>query len=381
MGKISRNIKQILRINLNISFFIVFKCNNYFCFKIYVLIYLNYITMNLKNFKTEIIAEIAQSHKGSINLAKKMIELSSKAGADYVKFQAHYSKYESTLDENFREGFEFKEKNRYAYWKKFEFTEKQWMELIDYSKKNNIKFLCSPFSIYSFRLLRKIGLREWKIGSGEFFSDDLLDEIIKKKDKIILSTGLATSHEISKKIKLLKKNKINFTLLQCTSKYPTTLKDIGINIMHQFKKKYNCDVGLSDHSGLIEPGIYTISNSFKILEVHVDLKNSKNPDTSSSLNFDQLKILCDYRDNLRILKNSELNKDKISKRISKLKKNFTKSICLNKICKKGYIIKKKDLIMKKPGSGISYKNIEKIIGKKLKKDLDDKRILKWSDIE
>ena len=69
------------------------------------------------------------------------------------------------------------------------------------------------------------------------------------------------------------------------------------------------------------------------------------------------------------------------KRVSKLKKNFTKSICLNKICKKGYMIKKKDLIMKKPGDGISYKYIEKVIGKKLKKDLDDKKILKWSDFE
>ena len=169
IGNISRNIKQILRINLNISFFIVFKCNNYFCFKIYVIIYPNYITMNLKNFKTEIIAEIAQSHKGSIKLAKRMIELSSKAGADYVKFQAHYSKYESTLDEKFRKGYKFKEKNRYTYWKKFEFTKKQWIELIKHSQKNNIKFLCSPFSIYSFKLLRNMGLREWKIGSGEFF--------------------------------------------------------------------------------------------------------------------------------------------------------------------------------------------------------------------
>ena len=71
IGNISRNIKQILRINLNISFFIVFKCNNYFCFKIYVIIYPNYITMNLKNFKTEIIAEIAQSHKRLYKISKK----------------------------------------------------------------------------------------------------------------------------------------------------------------------------------------------------------------------------------------------------------------------------------------------------------------------
>ena len=132
---------------------------------------------------------------------------------------------------------------------------------------------------------------------------------------------------------------------------------------------------------MIEPGIYTISNSFKTLEVHVDFKKSKNPDTSSSLNFDQLKILCDYRDNLSILKSSKLNKDKMFKRVSKLKKILLKVYVLIKFVKKGYMIKKKDLIMKKPGDGISYKYIEKVIGKKLKKDLDDKKILKWSDFE
>ena len=87
-------------------------------------------------FKTQIVAEIAQSHKGSILLAKKMIKLCSDAGADYVKFQAHYSKYESTLDESFRKGFNFKQRTRYEYWKKYQFTKNQWKELFVFCKKN-----------------------------------------------------------------------------------------------------------------------------------------------------------------------------------------------------------------------------------------------------
>ena len=106
--------------------------------------------MNLRNFKTQIIAEIAQSHKGSINLAKKMIELSSQAGADYVKFQAHYSNYESTFDEKFRKGFNFIEKNRYEYWKNFEFTKKQWIELIKFSKKKRSNFFVHLFQYTHF---------------------------------------------------------------------------------------------------------------------------------------------------------------------------------------------------------------------------------------
>ena len=337
--------------------------------------------MNKKYFKTKIIAEIAQSHKGSIFLAKKMIKLCADAGVDYVKFQAHYPKYESTLDEKFRKGYRFKEKNRIEYWKKFEFTKNEWVELINCCKKNKVNFLCSPFSIYSFKLLRSLGLRTWKIGSGEFFSEDLLNEIIKKKDKVILSTGLSKINEIKEKIKLLKKEKIDFTLMQCTTQYPSMLKNVGINIIHLFKEKYKCKAGLSDHTGVIDPGIYTISNYFDLLEVHVDFDNSKGPDATSSISFDQLKTLCQYRNNLKILKENIIDKDKEFKKISSIKNNFTKSICLNKKFKKGHLIKKKDLILKKPGNGIKFKYFNKVIGCVLKKDLDENRILKWSDFE
>lgn len=333
------------------------------------------------NKNTKIIAEIAQSHLGSISLAKKMIKLSSKAGADYVKFQAHYPKYESTLDEKFRTGFKFKEKNRIEYWKKYEFNKKQWLDLIDYSKKCKIKFLCSPFSIYSYKLLRSLGLRKWKIGSGEFFSEDLINEILGNKDSIVLSTGLATLNEIKKKVNLFKKKKIDFVLLQCTTQYPSTLKTVGLNIMHQYKKNYKCKVGLSDHSGLIDPGLYTISNFFDYLEVHVDFKNSSGPDSSSSLSFDQLKILCDYRNNLRVMKNNIISKDVQFKKISAIKHNFTKSICLNKNLKKGCKIKIEDIIFKKPGNGIKYRDLKKVLGSVTKKNLDETRILKWSDFE
>ncbi len=333
------------------------------------------------NNGTKIIAEIAQSHLGSISLAKKMITLSAKAGADYVKFQAHYAKYESTLDEKFRKGYKFKEKNRLEYWKKFEFNKKQWSDLINHSKKYKIKFLCSPFSIYSFKLLRSLGLRKWKIGSGEFFSEDLINAILAKKDSIILSTGLAKMTEITKKINLLKKKKINFVLLQCTTQYPSSLKTVGLNVVHEFRRKYRCQVGLSDHTGLIDPGLYAINNCFDYLEVHVDFKNSSGPDSSSSINFDQLKILCDYRNNLKILRKNKINKNTQTIKISSIKDNFTKSICLNKSLKKGNEIKMSDIIFKKPGNGIKFKDLNKVVGSVLRKNLDHNRILKWSDFE
>ena len=185
--------------------------------------------------KIEVIAEIAQSHGGSLEKAKKMILLCKKAGADYVKFQAHYAKYESTFNEPFRKGYKFKENSRYDYWKKYEFTKKQWKILIDFSRRNKIKFLCSPFSVYAYEVLKSLGIKKWKIGSGEFFSDNLIKRIVKDKGEIYISTGLSTLNEINNKINFLKKN-TNFTLIQCTTKYPTKIKDVGINVLDNLKK-------------------------------------------------------------------------------------------------------------------------------------------------
>ena len=125
--------------------------------------------------------------------------------------------------------------------------------------------------------------------------------------------------------------------MQCTTKYPTSLKTTGINILNYFKKKYRCKVGLSDHSGKLSPSLYCIFNSFDILEVHVKESNSKqiNPDSSSSVSFEELEFLCKMRDELLILKKYKINKNLIAKKLSKTKKLFTKSISLKKSVKRG----------------------------------------------
>ena len=332
--------------------------------------------------KTLVIAEVAQEHNSSLKKALKFIDKSAKAGADYIKFQMHIAKFESTLDEPFRKGFKFKEKTRYEYWKKMEFKNNEWKKIISRCKKKKIGFLCSPFSIEAFKRLRELGLKTWKIGSGEFFSDDLLNEIIKKKDKIILSTGMSNLIEIKNKIRLLKKKKIDFYLVQCTTQYPSSLKTTGINMLHYFKKKYKCKVGLSDHSGKLSPSLYCIFNSFDILEIHLRENNTKeeSPDTSSSLSFEELNFLCKMRDEMFVLKKFKVNKNLIAKKLLNTKKLFTKSFSLKKNIVKGHVISENDLYLKKPGTGIPYTEKYKIIRKKAAKDLPFNRLLKFKDL-
>ena len=131
--------------------------------------------------KPLIVAEIGLSHSGDIKKALNFIYLSKKSGADVVKFQSHFAKYESTLDEPFRTRISSKYKDRYDYWKKTEFTESQWKKIIQFCKKYKIIFATSPFSVEAVKIMRKLGCRNWKIGSGEVFSDWIINEILKKK--------------------------------------------------------------------------------------------------------------------------------------------------------------------------------------------------------
>jgi len=334
-----------------------------------------------KNSKPIIIAEVGQSHLGSFKKAKTIVKKISKTGVDIIKFQTHLAKFESTLNEPFRiknENF----KNRIQYWQKMEFSIKEWKLIKKECEKNKLIFLSSPFSNKAVEILQKLNVKAWKIGSGEFFSNDMIDKIIKTKKPIIISTGLSKLDEIGIMTAKLKKNKSKFVLMQCTSQYPLKLKEVGINILDTYKKKYKCLFGLSDHTGSIYPSIYAMCKGASIVEVHVGDKNEgKNPDSSSSISFEELKQLCKARNEIHTMKSSNVNKKILPKKLVKIKSIFTKSCTVKNFMRKGQIIKKSDIIFKKPGTGIPEKKINQIIGKKLIKDVFSHNLLKLTDLE
>ena len=310
-----------------------------------------------KNSKPLIIAEVGQSHLGNIKNVFKIIKLVSKTGADIIKFQTHYADEESTLDEPFRKRIGLNINSRIQYWKKMEFTKNEWSRTKKYCEKNNLIFLSSPFSLKAIDILSEIGVKFWKIGSGEFFSVDLLKKIDKLNQPVILSTGLSTYRDIKKQLKLFK-NKKKIILMQCTSEYPSSIKSTGVELVRKLKNKFNVFTGLSDHSGKISPSIMALSLGAKIIEVHFKMNENKNNlDKDASLNFNQLKLLCDIRDDIFNMQSNKINKNILSKEQKINKKIFTKSVTLNK--NKNEIIREKDIKFKKPGFGIKYNEIKK----------------------
>lgn len=335
----------------------------------------------IKNKETILIAEIAQAHDGSLGTALAYIDAAAASGADVVKFQTHIANEESTYDEKFRIKFSHQDKTRFDYWKRMEFTPQEWKILKRRADKKKILFMSTVHSEKAFEIVNKLNVPAWKVASGEIYSKYLLDKMIRTKKPIVVSTGIATFKDIGNLVKYLKKNKAKFIVLQCTSSYPTIFEDVGINVIEEIRKKFNCYTGLSDHTGTIYPSLLAAAQKASIIEVHVTFdKKMFGPDVTSSLDFDELKLIKNAIINFDYLNKKKVKKDKVSSKFRRFKKLFGKSYALKNDYKKGYKIKKADLILKKPGTGIKEKQLNKIIGKTLKKNVSSSRLLKFSDL-
>ena len=342
-----------------------------------------FVKMKIKN-SPFLIAEVGQSHHGSFKKLIKIIDKISGTEVDAIKFQTHIANAESTLDEPFRSIKNIKKKyrNRFDYWKSVEFSFNSWKKISEYVKKKNKFFISSPFSLEGLNLLKKVNVQAIKIGSGEFFSKDLIDESIKSNLPIIISTGLSTYQEIGKIINLLKKRRKNFTILQCHTSYPNKFEEIGINLIDKWKKKFKCPIGISIHSNSISPAIASIVKGADIIEVHVKINEDRfNPDNSSSITIDQLKSICDFRKDYNFLNKPGYNKKILNYEQKKLKSVFTKSLALKSTKPKGYILKKEDLTLKKPGTGIKFSQLKQVVGRMLKNQVSYKRLLKRRDLK
>ena len=329
-----------------------------------------------------IIAEIAQAHGGSLVKAHAFIDHIADAGVDAVKFQTHIASTESTLDEPFRVKQVGLDKTRYDYWKRMEFSEAEWQELAMHAREKGLIFLSSPFSVEAVRLLQRIGVPAWKVGSGEFKSLDVIAAMAESHLPIIVSTGMIGFDEIDQCVKNIKKHDVSFALMQCTSIYPTTLKDVGLNVIEELRKRYCCPVGLSDHSGSVHPGLAAIYRGADLLEVHVKLDgDSKQIDASSSLLPRDLKLLAEARDAFEVMKNCLVNKDAVASSLSTVRSIFTKSIALVQDFPVGTVLERWMLTTKKPGTGIPPDSIDKLVGRKLSQNVSSSHLLKEDDIE
>jgi len=188
--------------------------------------------------KQRIIAEIGQAHDGSLGIAHSFIDSLKGTGISSIKFQVHIAEAESSKEENFRKKFSYKDKTRFDYWKRIEFNKNEWIGIKKHCENEGFEFIASTFSIAGINLLNSIGLKTFKIASGEVNNYLMIDKLINLKKEIILSSGLSNYNELDLIVKKINKSKIPLSVLQCTSEYPTSPKNIGLNIIIEKKKRY-----------------------------------------------------------------------------------------------------------------------------------------------
>ncbi len=328
-----------------------------------------------------LIAEIAQAHDGSLEIAHSYIDALAKTGVDAVKFQVHIAEAESSEFEPFRVKFSTQDKSRFDYWKRMEFSFEQWQELKAHCDEAGVEFMASPFSNAAVDLLEKLEVKRYKIGSGEVGNLLMLEKIARTGKPIILSSGMSSFEELDRTVDFLKKKNVEFSILQCTTAYPTRPENYGLNVIGELKERYNVPVGYSDHSAKIETCIAAAAQGAEILEFHaVFSRNMFGPDASSSLEIDEIKQLVSAVKNIQQAQQHPINKEDNSA-FSELKAIFEKSLAVNKSLPAGHVLTFDDLESKKPkGHGIDASKFEEVLGRVLSRDLKQWEFLKEEDI-
>lgn len=329
---------------------------------------------------TFIIAEAGVNHNGSIDLAKKLIDVASNSGADAVKFQTFKATNLVTKDSkkaNYQKKTTNKNENQYNMLKKLELSKEMHLELINYSKKKSIQFLSSPFDLDSIELLKDLGLETFKIPSGEITNLPYLRKIGKLKKKIILSTGMTNIEEIKNALDVLinsgtKKN--NIIVLHANTEYPTPMKDVNLKAMVSVGKEFDIKFGYSDHTLGIEVDIAAVAMGASCIEKHFTLDgNMEGPDHKASLEPHELKAMVKAIRNIEVALGNGIKKPSNSE-IPNIK-IVRKSIIAKTKIKKGEILNENNLIVKRPGEGISPMKWDEIIGTKATRDYNEDELL------
>lgn len=328
------------------------------------------------NNKVIIIAEAGVNHNGNFENAKKLILAAANAGADYVKFQTF--KADKLVSKEAQKA-EYQKANlkedgdtQYDMLKKLEMSEAWHYELIKYANECSIKFLSTGFDEDSIDFLDSLNIDLFKVPSGEITNKPYLEHIAKKGKPIVISTGMSNLQEIIDAVEVMQNHQIGknkITILHCNTEYPTPMKDVNLLAMKTIQNELGVQVGYSDHTIGIEVPIAAVALGAVLIEKHFTLdRNMIGPDHLASLTPDELKQMVTSIRNIELA----ISGNGIKEASESEKKNINiarKSIHTNKPLLKGDVLKREDIIMMRPGDGISPMDLDFYLNKQIATNL------------
>jgi sialic acid synthase SpsE len=316
---------------------------------------------NLYGDKVFIIAEIGMNHNGDTDKAKALVDAAASTGVDAVKFQTHIAEAETTKDAPAPSYF--KDESRFDFFKRTAFSLEEHRALNKHAEERGVKFISSPFSIEAVKLLEKVGVEVYKVPSGEVTNIPYLEFIAKTKKTILLSSGMSNLFELDEAVAAIRKYNDRLVILQCTSSYPCSYNEVGLNMLNEFRSRYGVEVGFSDHTLNIFASLAAAALGARVIERHFTIsKDDYGPDAKFSLDPKEMtRLVKGIRAVEEILANP-VDKNDISK-FQNMKRVFEKSLVAARDIPKGAILNEEMIAIKKPGNGIPTKHINKIIGK------------------
>lgn len=343
----------------------------------------------MKDKKIFIIAEAGVNHNGDPDIARKLIDTAKESGADAVKFQTFKAEKLVSKDTPVAE---YQRKSRAGaaetqldVLKRLELTFEEFIGLKEYCDKKGIIFMSTPFDKESADFLEGL-VKTYKIASCEITNLPFLEYIAQKHKPIILSTAMSTLDEIKTAVQVIQnKQKCSkdtefspLTLLHCTASYPCSYEEVNLNAMLTMRKIFKLPVGYSDHTLGIEVAIAASAMGAAVIEKHFTLdRNMKGPDQKSSLDPAELKTMVT---SIRNIENAM--GDGIKKPTAYEMKNMVvsrKSLITSKSLKKGQVMTREMIDIKRPAYGVAPADLEKVLGLKLNKNKKQDEVLKWED--
>ena len=330
--------------------------------------------------KPYVIAEISGNHNGSIDRAKELIKLAQSNGADCVKIQTYTPDtmtIKSDKDDFIINGGLW---DGYKLWDLYDWaqTPYEWqMELFNYAKSIDMTIISTPFDETAVDLLESLDCPFYKIASFELTDLPLIKYVAEKNKPIILSTGMANEDEINDAINVVNKyGSGDFVLLHCVSGYPTPVDQINLETITLLKDKFNCQVGLSDHTLGNTSAVLSIALGAKVIEKHFTFKRSEGgPDADFSMEPDEMRNL--------VIETEQAWKSlgQVHYGVGKSEKDsiqFRRSIYISEDLKDGEILTKHNIRCIRPGFGLDPKYYPKVIGKKITKTVKKGAPLSWN---
>lgn len=327
-----------------------------------------------------IVAEVGSVHDGSFGNALKLVEIAAECGADVVKFQTHIAAAESLPSAPMPPYFQGEP--RFQYFERTGFSIEQWKSLKTKCDEEGIEFLSSPFSVDAVDLLEAVGVRRYKIGSGEVSNITLLEAVAQTGKPILLSSGMSTWAELDQAVDTILRRQNRLTLLQCTSEYPCSHDQVGVNVMLEMRERYELPVGLSDHTLTNYASFAAVALGASVIEKHLTFsRRMYGSDARHSLEPDEFAELVQGIRAVETILGSPVDKDSKAAELADMKEIFEKSVVSVVDIPAGTVLSSNMLAVKKPGTGIPARRLMDIIGRRVVRDIRKDNVLHETDLE